>query len=166
MKKRTRRASSSSTQQQLKHVTTTQPKRAKRKQRTGVSIDALYKAAAKAAAVRTQQLDLSPPGPARRSQIRVQEQVRNLFARVPRQARLPISTAPQRDATVKALQIISGRPIGRATRQKLRGILPETLRATLCAPTRKRRAVMFATGSAGKGKRRAARQPRQQRKLC
>lgn len=82
----------------------------------------------------------------------------------PRQKALAF--AQLREATVRARQVADGRPVGRRTRQKLQGLVPETLRQALCKPTRNRREVMFATGAAGKGKTAAARRPQSSKRVC
>lgn len=80
-----------------------------------------------------------------------------LHDRTPRQPRLD---NPLRAVTVLALEKAAGKPIGRRTREKLRGQIPEVVRETLCKRKRKRREVMFARGAAGKSKSRAARRQR------
>lgn len=81
-----------------------------------------------------------------------------LTERKPRQLRL---NDPRRMATIRAMELAAGRPIGRRTREKLRGLVPDVVHETLCKKKRVRREVMFAKKTAGKGKTRAARKPRQ-----
>lgn len=68
---------------------------------------------------------------------------------------------PRRPALIRTLEIAAGRPIGRVTRAKLKGLIPDVVHETLCKRKRKRREVMFAERSAGKGKKFAARRPRE-----
>lgn len=78
--------------------------------------------------------------------------------RPPRQISL---TDPKRNATIRAMEIAAGKPIGRKTRKNLRDALPRALYETLCKRKRIRREVMFAQRTAGKGVKAAARRPRQ-----
>lgn len=153
-----------------------------KRRRRGPKVAALEQVASRAASVRA---DYVPTSRRRREdpfelgtrhrhlrvtpeqRVRLSDAAKDVL-RVPkrRQLALSIATLQQRQATVRALAEARGRPVGRRTREKLKGLVPEALREVICAPTRKRRQVMFAQGSAGKGRRHAAMQPRKQRRSC
>lgn len=142
------------------------------RKRKGANLAALEKAAKTAAHALTEAARHDPVVRKRRTPREVQ---RELFVerpkersvleqRRPRQVRLD---DPQRIDTMLALELAAGKPIGRVTRKKLQGRIPDIVYNTLCGRKRKRREVMFARGAAGKGKRRAAqRQRNHQMGLC
>lgn len=141
-------------------------KRKPRKSR-GANLDAIAKAAERAATVAPvgAHSDLLPGS--RRAAV---SQERRLVHLTPHQGRpfftrrdpRQVQTDPRRAAVIRAMEAANGRPIGRRVREKLQGMIPEVVRETICRPKRQKRAVMFATGAAGKGRRAAARRPRKQ----
>lgn len=140
-----------------------------KRRRKGANLDALQKAATKAADVlKNIEEDTHRTGSPRRGRdpyypvmLRpVKAKATVLTERAPRQLRLD---HPQRMATMLALEKAAGRPVGRVTRKKLQGRIPEVVAETLCKRKRKRREAMFARGAAGKGKTKAARRQREHR---
>lgn len=93
------------------------------------------------------------------------QRIRESIGVAPRQ--LTFGDERRRLATRVAVALApKSRPIGRVTREKLSHFLPRVLTVEMCAPTRKRRSVMFAQGAAGSGRRRAASAPQKRRRRC
>lgn len=143
---------------------------AKKRGRGGPRASALESAAAQAAGVlagkvrvrgrrREHQTDLRGyemyPGELDRVGARKREPIQALSRR-PRALRLFL----QRDATRRALAG-SNKGLGRVRRERAVRMLPQALVEAICADRKRRREVMFASGAAGKGRRKAARNNRQ-----
>lgn len=142
-----------------------------KRKRRGPNLDALERVAHRAARVLEEANDeplyrhrrfviKTPSNRAKlRRAVRAEPPITTL--RKPRQLRLD---SVQRAVTMQALEDAAGRPIGRVTRAKLRGRIPDVVYQTLCKRKRNRREVLFARKAAGKGRTKAARSQRKHQK--